>query len=229
MNVDLFADPGSNGHTLMSQHLKQLLGESALWIGANALTTGVAILVAGALSPAACGGSTLCFSLFLFAAVCSISWGSWISLSFAKSRGLRWGMKAVTLVPGLLLLGFGALGVYTRLGSMFFWFALVLSAVGTLATAVLLWREHPREAASLSTTRLANGFLVYPFLTVLGSSAVLSAWWWYLSQPMQADWRNLFQISTVLITVLAIELCTTVIPAGVSMLCSRVNLMREQS
>jgi hypothetical protein len=213
----------------MSRHLKQLLGESALWVGANALTTGVAILVAGALSPAACGGGPMCMSLFLLAAICSISWGSWISLTFAQSRGLRIGMKAVTLVPGLLLLGFGALGVYTRLGSMFFWIALVLSAVGTLATAVLLWREHPREAASLSTTRLANGFLVYPFLTVLASTAVVSLWWWYLSQPMEADWRNLFQISTVLITVLAIELCTTVVPAGISLLCSRVNRMREAS
>lgn len=212
----------------MSHHLKRLLGESALWIGANVLTTGAAILVAGTLSPAACGGATLCFGLFLLAAVCSISWGSWISLTFARSRGLRIGMKAVTLIPGLLLLGFGTFGMYTRLGSMFFWIALVLSAIGTLVTAVLLWREHPRQAASLGTTRLANGFLVYPFLTVTGSTAVISLWWWYLSQPMQADWRNLFQISTVLITVLAIELCTTVIPAGVSMLCSRVNTLREQ-
>lgn len=216
------------GNTMRDQ-LKRLVAETSLWTGANAVAVGAAMIGAYLLSGAAFGTGVLSVGLVLAALTLSLTWGSWVSLNWTRSHGLRAAQKAVTLFPGFLLMGTGAFGFYVGFGSLIFWGLLTISAFGTLASAVLLWRYFPRYEADITKTGLASGFLLYPFLTVFGAGVIGALWWWYLAEPVHTDWRNLFQLSTVFVSVLAVELCTTIVPAAMAMVCHQLNALGDRT
>lgn len=212
----------------MGHRLKRLVAESSIWMSANLVCSAAALLVTYVAVTVTSGSHTVLATALTVAGVVSLPWGSWISLSWTRTRPLRAAMKGITLVPGLMLLSAGGLGFYIGLGSILYWLMLMASALGTLAVTILLWRYMPRTSAQRSQGNLAIGFLLYPIATALGATAVGWAWYWFVTEPMATDWRNLLSIATVAATVLAVELTTTVIPAAFSMCCSQTTgLWRE--
>ena len=209
----------------MGNKVKRLVSESAVWMSANLMCTGVALLIAYLAATLSGSGSAFLASILAVVGVVSLTWGSWISLSWSRSLPLRAGMKGITLVPGLLLLTAGGVGFYVGLGSVLSWIILIASAVGTLAVTILLWRYMPRAAAERNKGNLAVGFFLYPIATSLGSAVVGWLWMYFISNPFRTDWRELLSMATVVVTVLAIELTTTVIPAAFSMVCSQANAL----
>lgn len=212
----------------MGSRVKRMLAEGALWMAANLVSTSAALLATYlGLNLIGGGGVVLAGSLAV-AGVVSLTWGSWISLSWTRTIGLRAAMKGITLVPGLLLLTAAGTGFYIGLGSLFAWLALVASAVGTLAVTVLLWDYMPRASAQRSSPTLALGFLVYPIGTTLCAGAVGWLWLWFVTDTVHTDWRALLSFATVMATILAAELVTTVIPAAFSMSCVRASTLFER-
>jgi hypothetical protein len=209
----------------MRDHIKRVIKESALWMAANGATTGIALLATYLLVSLTTKGPVVLTSLLGIAGLVSVTWGSWISLSWTRSLGLRAGMKGITLVPGLLLLTSAGVGFYVGIGSTLAWLALILSAIGTLTVTVLLWRYMPRASAQTSRENLAMGFLFYPIATSLTASAVGWMWLYFLTNPFHSDWRSLISMATVMVTVLAVELVTTALPAGFSMVCSQASTL----
>ena len=207
----------------MRDQLKRLLSESAVWMAANLVSTGVALAVAYAIAAVGAGGQAALVVALAIAGGISLTWGSWISLVWTRSRPLRAAMKGITLIPGLVLLGAGGFGFYVGLGSILWWLVLIASAVGTLASSVLLWQQMPRAAARRSPDNMAVGFIVYPVLTALGAAVVGWLWFSFISEPLLADWRELLNMATVVVTVLAVELTTTALPASFSMMASRAD------
>lgn len=222
----------------MRSALKRLFSESALAVGANLVSMGSALLatylfvaVVGGRGHAATAG------LVTMAAIASTTWGSWIGLSWTRNRALRGGMKAVTLLPGLVLLTISIGGVYVGLGSLLTWLALGISALGTLATAMLLWRELPRTLAGHARSRIAAGFFLFPALTSTGAILVGCLWYRFLfgasadaalqyqrfAETLGWNISGLLSFSTVMLTVLAFELCTTALPALISAACRDVS------
>ncbi len=222
----------------MRSSFKRLLSESALSVGANLVSMGSALLAtylfASLLTER---GGIATAGLITMAAIVSTTWGSWIGLSWTRNRVLRGGMKAVTLLPGLVLLIVSFGGIYVGLGSLLTWLALGVSALGTLATAVLLWRELPRTLAGHARSRLAAGFVLFPLLTSTGAILVGCLWhrflfgvsshavaqYSYLAETFGWNISGLISFSTVMLTVLAFELCTTTLPALISATCRDVS------
>jgi len=212
----------------MGDRLKALVAEGSIWMAANLICSAAALLVTYLAVTLTSGGHAILATALTVAGVVLLTWGSWISLSWTRVRPLRAGMKGITLVPGLLLLTAAGVGFYVGLGSLLYWIMLIASAVGTLAVTLLLWRFMPRTGARRTRGNLAVGFLLYPVATALGATVVGWAWYWFITDPMMTDWRNLLSMATVAITVLAAELTTTVIPAAFSMTCCQAHgLWRE--
>ena len=209
----------------MGDHIKRLIKESALWMSANAVTTGAAMLATYFLVSMTTSGPVVLTTLLGITGVVSVTWGSWISLSWTRSLGLRAGMKGITLVPGLLLLSAAGAGFYVGVGSTLAWLALIVSAIGTLAATILLWRYMPRSTAGTSPEGLAMGFVFYPLATSLGASTVGWLWLYFMTHPFDSDWRNLISMATVMVTILAVELATTMLPAAFSMVCSQAPVL----
>ena len=209
----------------MRDHIKRVVKESALWMAANGATTGIALLATYLLVSMTTKGPVVLTTLLGIAGLVSLTWGSWISLSWTRSLGLRAGMKGITLVPGLLLLTSAGVGFYVGVGSTLAWLVVILSAIGTLAVTVLLWRYMPRASAQTSKESLAMGFLFYPLATSLAASVIGWMWLYFISNPFNSDWRSLISMATVMVTVLAVELATTALPAGFSMVCSQTSTL----
>jgi len=211
----------------MGSRIERAVKESALWIAANIVCTTAALSVIYFAAQLAPGGGALLATFLAVAGGVSLTWGSWISLSWTRSIPLRAAMKGVTLVPGLVLLTAAATGLYIGIGSLFAWLALVGSAAGTLAVSVLLWRSVPRASAKTSRSNVALGLLAYPFAAAGGSTVVGWLWLWFVTDTIYTDWRGLLSSATVMITILAVELTTTVLPAALSMVCSRAAGLLE--
>lgn len=213
----------------MGSRIKGIFKESALWMTANVVSTGAALLTTYLAVQLTSGGGTLLASFLAVAGAVSLTWGSWISLSWTRSIPLRAAMKGITLVPGLLLLTAAGTGLYIGLGSLFAWLALVGSAIGTLAVSVLLWQYLPRASAKRSTSNVALGLIAYPFATAGGSAMVGWLWLWFLTDNIYTDWRGLLSFATVMVTILAVELASTVLPAALSMVCCQTSALVEES
>jgi len=202
--------------------------ESALWMAANLVCTTAALFTTYIAVQFLAGGSAVLASFLAVAGAVSLTWGSWISLSWTQSIPLRAAMKGITLVPGLLLLTAAGTGLYIGLGSLLAWLALVGSAVGTLAVSVLLWRSIPRATAEASTSNLLVGLFGYPLATAASSSVVGWLWLWFLTDTIHTDWRGLLSFATVMATILAVELTSTVLPAALSMITTQASGILEE-
>ncbi len=214
----------------MGDRLRGFVADSATWIGANLVCSAAALLTTY-LAVTLAGGSRVVLAPSLaVAGVVSLTWGSWISLSWTRNRPLRVAMKAITLIPGTLLMSIGGLGLYSGLGPMFTWLLLIASALGTMAVATLLWRELPYTSASRTRQDLAVGFFVYPLATSIGAALVFAILLTFVQSPFETAAHQQFELGLVpmgyiisVTTALAVELATTVIPASVSMFCARAG------
>lgn len=213
----------------MGSRIKQMFKESALWMAANVVCTAAALLTTYVAVQFLAGGGAVLASFLAVAGAVSLTWGSWISLSWTQSIPLRAAMKGITLVPGLLLLTAAGTGLYIGLGSLLAWLALVGSAIGTLAVSVLLWQYIPRATAQKSTSNLLVGLLAYPFATATTSSVVGWLWLWFLTDTIYTDWRALLSFATIMVTILAVELASTVLPAAFSMVSTQTSALLEES
>lgn len=212
----------------MGSRVKRTLSEGALWMGANVVSTAVALLLTYLGVQFIGGGGVVVASALTVTGVISLTWGSWISLSWTRTVGLRAAMKGITLVPGMLLLAAAGAGFYIGLGSLLAWIALLASAIGTLAVTTLLWRYMPRASAQRSTQNLALGFVLYPLATTLGSGAIGWLWLWFVTDSIHTDWRALLSFATVMVTILAVELASTIIPAAFSMVCCQASALFDR-
>jgi hypothetical protein len=211
----------------MRDRLKGFAADAATWFGANLVCSAAALIVTYLTVTTSGGGRLVLAPLLGAAGLLSLTWGSWISLTWTRNRPLRVAMKAITLIPGSLLLALAGIGIYSGFGSLFTWLLLMGSAIGTCAVAVMLWRRFPYATASRTNERLAFGFFVYPAVTALGAAAIFGIWFAFAQDPFSTAIHQRFDLGfgfisyiTSVVTALAVELTTTVIPAATSMVCS---------
>lgn len=198
----------------MKGRIADILSDALLWFVANVVCGATALGGAYLLTEWTVGGGglTLASALVLAGAV-SLTWGSWLALSWTRSRPIRVAQKGVTLIPGLVLMGAGGLGIYTGVGSLVNWMLLIGSSLGTLATAGMLWGRFSRKSARRSVGTIGLGLVVYPPVTAAAAGLVGWLWVWFVTNPPDASWQAMLSFATAAVTILAVELATTVLPA----------------
>lgn len=208
--------------------MKSFMRESALWTVANALGVLVPTLACYVVLHSLLGMPMLRVSMVMSAtALLTLTWGSWSGLVWAQNRLLRASMQMMTVLPGLLLIGFAATGVYVGQGAIIFWLALGATGAGTIAASYMLAQNIGATTVSTSPKRFISGLAVFPIFATVGSGSVYFLWYSFLSNPFQSDWRAIFSLSFFFVTTLSIVLVSTIVPALSTLLCRRIAALRD--
>jgi hypothetical protein len=146
----------------------------------------------------------------------TLTWGSWAALVWTKNRALRGGMQATTLLPGIITVIAGGFGFWVGFGAWYLWLGMVAAGIGMVAAAVALVRYFRPVTREPGAASYVFGLGVYPLMTTALSLGIGSMWYNYVTSPAGDDWRNLDSIATLYVTVIALALVSTVIPAAVS-------------
>lgn len=146
----------------------------------------------------------------------TLTWGSWAGLVWTRNRAIRGGMLATTLIPGLFTVAGGAVGLWVGFGVWYLWAGLIGAGIGTIAAAVGLSRYFRPVHREPKPSSFIFGLLVYPLATTALAFGVGALWYNYVTTPASGDWRDLVNIATLYVTVIASALCSTVIPAVMS-------------
>jgi hypothetical protein len=192
-------------------------GELGLWGLANVLCTGVAtglVYVVG--REVMMWGEAQLVSYMIAALLLTATWGSWGTLIWTRSRALRAVQQGVTLLPGVLTVVAGALLVYTGLGKFLVGLGVLGAGIGMLVSAVLL------SGGLFTANRLPNwrqivyGLTIYPVATTALGGGVAVAWHWFVMGGASQSWRSIFTVASLMVTVMAVSLITTILPAALS-------------
>lgn len=153
----------------------------------------------------------------------TLTWGSWAALVWTRSRALRGGMQAMTLLPGVLTMLAGCAGLWVGFGAWWLWAGIIGAGAGTIATAVALVRFFRPLNREPSGSSYLFGFGVYPFVTTALALGVGALWYGFVTGSTFEDWRGLISIATLYVSVLASVLVSTVIPALTSSSLRKVS------
>lgn len=157
------------------------------------------------------------------AVLVTLTWGSWAGLVWTRNRAIRGGMLATTLIPGLLTIAGGAVGLWTGFGAWFLWLGLIGAGVGTIAAAIGLARFFRPLHREPKLSSYVFGLAVYPLATTVVSLAIGALWYNFVTNPSSGDWRDIVSIATLYVTVIASALISTVIPATLSSALRKVS------
>lgn len=209
-----------------SRRILGWIGELGLWGVANTLCVGLAT---GALYTA---HQMFEFKIYFLVPmliatiIASLTWGSWATLVWTRSRNLRLFQQGVTLVPGVLsIVGAGAL-FYAMPKSWLAALILGVSGLGMLVSSVMLAGGLLTKNNTPSRLQYIVGLFVYPVITLLASSSVLA-----VLSTLWGDGPKLTKLvglPALMILALTITMVTTVIPAGISRGCQQLCGMWAQ-
>ena len=156
-------------------------------------------------------------SFYLTATIlATLTWGSWAALVWTRSRPLRGAMQATTLFPGAITIGAGTAGLWIGFGAWYLWAGIIGAGLGMIAAALALVRFFRPVNREPSTASYLFGFGVYPVATSAAALGIGALWYNFVTNPATGDWRGLISIATVYVTILAMALISTIVPATFS-------------
>lgn len=198
----------------MKSAASRFIVEILLWNAANVLCLLIPSAVVFLVGKELLGWGPGYMSFYLTSTVlATLTWGSWASLVWTRNRALRGGMQFTTLLPGVLTVGAGGLGLWVGFGAWFIWAGLIAAGVGMLGAALALVRYFRPVNREPSASAYLFGFGVYPLATTAAGLAVGTLWYNFVTNPTSGDWRSIVSVATLYVTVLAMALISTVIPA----------------
>lgn len=206
----------------MKNPISRFLSELVLWNISNVLCIALPTFAAYhvmAMSWAEFGVMLSSWQLSVVPAVVvvlTLTWGSWAALVWTRHRVIRLGMRVTTMFPGMLMIAGGALGLWSGFFAWFFWAGLIAAGIATifLATAMARYFRPTNRVPQLSSYVL--GFTLYPVAATALSMLVGAAWLHFFREAVANDWRDLFSIGMLYVSVIASALVTTLIPALLS-------------
>ena len=204
----------------MRKRIKALsfVGELGLWGAANVLCVGLALAILYGVGHVMLGWGAFKLSLLMaLGAILTATWGSWATLVWTRSRGLRAVQQAMTLVPGVALVALGGAAFYFGLAGWPLALALGGAGVGLGATSVTLAGGVLTQNVQPSRLQHLLGLTLFPLMATALSGVVMFIWMSFLPSPIWSGLKGMFTLSAMMTFVMASALISTVIPA----LCSR--------
>ena len=156
-------------------------------------------------------------------AIMTSTWGAWSSLVWARNRGVRAGMYVSASIPGIVLMIAGAAGMWFFLKGWLVWTGFIVGGLAMVGVTSALCRRFNPRSHSVPTLSNLYGLFVHPIVTLGATGSVAAVWYTFVSSS-GGGWRNLGSLSTLMASLLAFALITTVIPAATSTLCRKLAL-----
>lgn len=203
--------------------IARFLGESSLWMFANLVCVGLPTLAVYIMGTTFGLWSPWKLTLvMIITAVLTSTWGSWSTLIWTRSRLLRAVQQGITTLPGIITMALGGALLYVGVGKLYLALLVMGGGVGMIGAAVALAggvftkNEVPNRAQYLL------GLLVYPLATTLATGTIAALWYTFTSSS-PSGWSSFFSIATLMTSILASALVSTIIPAGMSRVCQEVG------
>lgn len=208
----------------MKNHAGRFILELFLWNIANVLCIAIPTIATFFIGKEMLGWGPGYLSFYVTSAVLvTVTWGSWAGLVWTRNRAIRGGMLATTLIPGLLTIIGGVVGLWVGFGAWFLWAGLIASGVGMIAAAVGLSRYFRPVQREPKLSSYVLGLGVYPLITTGVALGVAAMWYNFVTNPTSGDWRDIVSIATLYVTVIASALISTIIPAMISSSLRKVS------
>ncbi len=202
----------------------RFLFEIFAWIVANVLCVVVATGAVAFLGKEFLGWGPARLSFYVTAmALASLTWGSWAALIWTKSRPLRAGMRGSTITPGIITIAIGGFGAYVGVGALPLWIGVMISGLAMIVVSTGLSKTVGMQASPNRWVGLAVGGLGFPLLTTAVAVGAGGMWYNFVNASFQDDFRSLASVATVMVTILAMALISTVIPSIVSSTLQRLS------
>ncbi len=206
----------------MGSNFMRTLIEIPLWILANILCSIIPTAIAFQFGTQVLGWSPAQSAFYLSAMVlATMTWGSWAALIWSRSRAVRIGLRASTVLPGVVTSAIGVLGLWTGFGAVFAWAVMIAAGIGTSVAAVLLSKRLGVRPTTFAAKNVVAGLVAFPFVTTMIAGVIGGVWYHYITHPADGNWRSLAGFGTVMVTVMAVALISTVIPAVTSSFAQR--------
>ncbi len=201
-----------------------VLVELGLWGLINVASIGLAVLTTWVVCTNLLGWSPWRVAPLAYAAgVVSLTWGSWASLIWTRTRALRVVQQLMTMLPALATLaGAGAL-LYLSPGKWLVAAAFGGAGLGMLAASMVLHGGVFKKNAAPSRAQLAIGMAIFPALTTVVAGGVVALWFLLMGHLQDGSgWRAMISTAAVMGTTGAWALSSTVLPAATSRACQQV-------
>lgn len=212
----------------MSSRFPKILVELPLWLLANIVCSALPIAAVYTYGTDVLGWSQVQTGFYMSAMLLvTMTWGSWAALIWSRSRAVRVGLRASTVLPGVATSLIGMAGLWSGFGPIYAWAIIIASGIGTSIAAVTLSKTFGVRPHSFSATQLVAGILGFPLLTTFVSSLIGGVWYHFVTNPADGNWRSLVSFSAIMVTVMAVALMSTIIPAVTSSLVQRTFIARR--
>lgn len=155
-------------------------------------------------------------------ALVSLTWGAWASLVWARQPVVRRLLELNVLMPGVLIIGLGAVLMYFGWGGWIAWLALLGPALGSMATAMIMTRQGQMQAQASAPYSYLAAFVLFPLLTLPAAGLIAWLWLGFVGRPSGCGLRHLLNLSTLMVSALGLSLVTTVIPSAASRACREI-------
>ena len=211
----------------MSKKMRALgfVGELASWSLANVLCLAAPLLGVWTYGTQVAGWGPAKMSFFLsLTALMASTWGSWGTLIWTRSRGLRVVQQAVTTLPGIVMLALGGVLFYTGMGKWFVGATVAGAGLGIIIAAILLAGGFFTKNSTPTRLQYLLGLLLFPVATTGAAAGVASMWYGFVTSPSEAagTLQQLFTLATLGVSMMAMALTSTIIPAAMSRACQQV-------
>lgn len=193
-----------------------------LWVVANIVCSALPTVAIHTYGKEILGWSHIQTGIYTWAMLLvTMTWGSWAALIWSRSRAVRVGLRASTVLPGVATSLIGVAGLWSGFGPIYAWAVIIASGLGTSVAAVTLSKAFGVRPQTLSATNVVAGIVGFPFITTLFSGLIGSVWYHFVADPAHGNWRSLVSFSAVMVTVMAFAMMSTVLPAVTSSFVQR--------
>lgn len=207
------------------------VGELALWVLAGVFMSAMALMAVGTARYVLGWDDNQWIVASVAVGTLSLTWGSWASLLWTRSRVLKTLMVAVVVIPGIAMLLVGGWALFNVPENRWIWkwgwLIVALHGAGALAFSLyvcsrgLIGAEFVPE---LRGRRLAMGWTLFPMIVVGGSLAIVAAFFAWMPDVVAGGDGVAEVVARWTLPSQAVVLLTTVLPAGAAYLCHRLTL-----
>lgn len=205
--------------------LLRFIAEAALWTLANVLCMALPVFGIYVLGSTVLGFGPGRLALYMWITLMLTStWGSWATLIWTQTPGLRVLQQITTFIPGVALMSLGSVLVYMGLGKWFVGASFVASGVGLVVLATMMAGGPFSKNTAPSMLQVLVGMTLYPIAATVAGGVVGALWYGFITNPLgPGGSKTLLTLSTLSVTVMAAALISTVVPSVFSRGCHDVS------
>lgn len=160
----------------------------------------------------------------------SLTWGSWASLLWTRSRVLKILMVAVVVIPGTVMAIAGGWAFFNVPDNRWIWrwgWLIVCGhGLGSIAVAVFVCARRFMGAKTADwnrSGRLKLGWTVFPLALVAGSAAIAAVTFVLMPDVFTGGDGTIEMLVRWIVPSQAVVLMSTILPAGLADLCDRLT------